>query len=129
MLHDFPIYAYIPAKDMARARQFYESKVGLKAKMETNGGVVYEFSGGTAAFLYQTPNAGTSQASQAFWSVKDVDGLIRQLKARGVTFETYPDMPGERSAEGAVTAGGAKAAWFKDSEGNIMALIEDLAGR
>lgn len=63
----------------------------------------------------------TSKASQAFWSVHDVDGLIRALKARGVVFENY-DMPGERSAEGAVTAGGAKAAWFKDSEGNIMAL-------
>jgi predicted enzyme related to lactoylglutathione lyase len=127
MLHAFPMYAYIPARDLARARQFYEQKVGLRPKQETNGGVVYEFAGGTAAFLYPTPNAGTSQASQAFWSVQDVDGLIRKLKARGVVFEHY-DMPGERSTEGAITAGGAKAAWFKDSEGNIMALIEDVPG-
>lgn len=125
MLHDFPMYAYIPARDLARARQFYETKVGLVPKQERNGGVVYEFAGGTACFLYLTPNAGTSRASQAFWSVKDVDGLIRKLKARGVVFEDY-DLPGERSAEGAVTDGGAKAAWFKDSEGNIMALIEDV---
>ena len=128
MLHDFAIYAYIPARDMERARQFYENKVGLKAKQESNGGVVYEFGRGTAAFLYRTPNAGTSQASQAFWSVPDVDGLIRKLKARGVVFEDYPDIPGERSSEGAVTGGGAKAAWFKDSEGNIMALIEEVPG-
>jgi predicted enzyme related to lactoylglutathione lyase len=127
MLHDFPMYAYIPARDLDRARQFYEKKVGLHPKQESNGGVVYAFAGGTAAFLYPTPNAGTSQASQAFWSVKDVDSVIRKLKARGVVFEHY-DMPGERSAEGAVTAGGAKAAWFKDSEGNIMALIEDVPG-
>ena len=127
MLHDFPVYAYIPARDLARARKFYETQVGLKPKQETNGGVVYEFAGGTACFLYPTPNAGTSRASQLFWSVKDVDSLIRQLKARGVVFETYDDMPGERSAEGAITAGGAKAAWFKDSEGNIMALIEEVA--
>ena len=126
MLHSYPMYAYIPAKDMARARRFYEDKVGLKARQETNGGVVYEFAGGTAAFLYPTPNAGTSQASQAFWSVDDVDRLITQLKARGVVFEDY-DMPGEKSAAGAVTAGGAKAAWFKDSEGNIMALIQTLS--
>jgi len=123
MLHGYPMYAYIPARDMARARQFYEGKVGLKPKEETNGGVVYEFAQGTACFLYPTPNAGTSQASQAFWSVDDVDALIGKLKARGVVFEDY-DMPGERSPAGAVTAGGAKAAWFKDSEGNIMALIE-----
>ena len=45
------------------------------------------------------------------------------LKARGVTFEDY-DMPGEKSPSGAITAGGAKAAWFKDTEGNIMAIIE-----
>ncbi|TWO64912.1 VOC family protein [Caenimonas sedimenti] len=126
MLHAFPMYAYIPAKDMARARKFYEEKVGLTAREETNGGVVFEFAGGTACFLYPTPNAGTSQASQAFWSVQDVDGLITKLKARGVVFEDY-DMPGEKSAAGAITAGGAKAAWFKDSEGNIMALIEDLS--
>ena len=127
MLHDFAMYAYIPARDLARARRFYEDKVGLEPKQETNGGVVYEFAKGTAAFLYPTPNAGTSQASQAFWSVQDVDGLMRKLKAKGVVFEDY-DMPGERSPEGAITAGGAKAAWFKDSEGNIMALIEEVPG-
>ena len=126
MLHDFPMYAYIPARDMPRARKFYEGTVGLNAKMEINGGVVYEFAGGTACFLYPTPNAGTSRASQAFWDVKDVDKLIGELKARGVNFENY-DMPGERSPAGAVIAGGAKAAWFKDSEGNIMALIENLS--
>jgi predicted enzyme related to lactoylglutathione lyase len=127
MLRDFPMYAYIPASDLARARQFYETKVGLRPKQESNGGVVYEFAGGTACFLYPTPNAGTSRASQAFWSVKDVDSLVRALKARGVQFEDY-DLPGEKSAEGAITAGGAKAAWFRDSEGNIMALIEEVAG-
>ena len=128
MLQDAPMYAYIPAKDLARARKFYEEKVGLKASQQTNGGVVYEFGKGTAAFLYPTPNAGTSQASQAFWSVADVDAEIVALKARGVVFEHY-DMPGERSPQGAITAGGAKAAWFKDSEGNIMAVIEDLSSR
>ena len=125
MLQDSPLYAYIPAKDMARARQFYEGKLGLKPKQELNGGVAYEFGGGTAAFLYPTPNAGTSKASQAFWSVADVDREIAALKAKGVVFDDY-DMPGEKSPSGAVTAGGAKAAWFKDSEGNIMALIQTL---
>ena len=125
MLQDSPMYAYIPAKDLARARRFYEEKVGLKAAQEIDGGVVYEFAKGTACFLYPTPNAGTSKASQAFWSVADVDREIEALKARGVVFEDY-DMPGEKSAAGAVTAGGAKAAWFTDSEGNIMALVQTL---
>lgn len=125
MLQDFPIYAYFPATDMARARQFYEGKLGLRPKEETAGGVVYAFGGGTGAFLYESPNAGTSKASQAFWSVPDVDALIVALKARGVVFEEY-DMPGERSPAGAITDGGAKAAWFKDSEGNILALIQEV---
>ena len=123
MLQKFPFIAYIPAKDVARARRFYEDKLGFKPKEEVSDGVVYEFAGGTSCFLYPTPNAGTSQASQAFWQVDDVDREIAELKARGVAFEHY-DIPGERSASGAIAAGGAKAAWFKDTEGNIMAIIE-----
>ena len=124
MLQRHPMYAYIPARDLARARAFYEQKVGLRPTQEIAGGVVYESAGGTACFLYVTPHAGTSQASQAFWQVDDVDREIGELKSRGVVFEDYPDMPGERSPSGAVTAGGAKAAWFKDSEGNTMAVIQ-----
>ena len=125
MLQDAPMYSYIPAKDVARARQFYEGKLGFRVKEVINGGVVYASAGGTACFLYPTPNAGTSQASQAFWQVDDVEREVAELKARGVVFEDY-DMPGEKSPSGVVTAGGAKAAWFKDSEGNIMAIIQTL---
>lgn len=125
MLQQSPLYAYFPARDLARARRFYEDTLGLVPQQELNGGVVYGFAGGTAAFLYPTPNAGTSKASQAFWAVSDVDHEIAELKARGVAFEHY-DMPGEKSPSGAVTFGGAKAAWFKDSEGNILALIQTL---
>jgi catechol 2,3-dioxygenase-like lactoylglutathione lyase family enzyme len=118
------MYAYIPARDVARARQFYETKLGFKAKEETAGGVVYEFGNGTACFLYPTPNAGTSKASQAFWDVADVEAEVADLISRGVTLEKY-DLPGA-DANGIVTAGGARAAWFKDSEGNIMAIIQNL---
>jgi catechol 2,3-dioxygenase-like lactoylglutathione lyase family enzyme len=123
MLQDCPMYAYLPAKDLARARRFYEDKLGFKPKAESPGGVFYEFAGRTAAFLYPTPNAGTSKASQAFWQVQDVEQSVADLKSRGVEFEIY-DMPGQK--DGIVTAGGAKAAWFKDSEGNILALIQDV---
>jgi catechol 2,3-dioxygenase-like lactoylglutathione lyase family enzyme len=124
MLQGSPLYAYIPAKDVDRARQFYEGKLGFRPKEETAGGVVYEFADHTACFLYPTPNAGTSKASQAFWHVDDIEREVAELKRRGVVFESY-DMPGEKSASGVVTAGGAKAAWFKDTEGNIMALVQD----
>ena len=122
MLQKFPMYAYIPAKDVARARRFYEEKIGLEPTQEIAGGVVYAFGKGTACFLYPTPNAGTSQASQAFWQVDDVEREKAELESRGVTFERY-DLPGVDD-KGIVTGGGAKAAWFKDSEGNIMAIIQ-----
>jgi catechol 2,3-dioxygenase-like lactoylglutathione lyase family enzyme len=125
MLQSAPLYAYIPAKDVARARRFYEQKLGFKPGRELAGGVTYEFGGGTACCLYPTPNGGTSQASQAFWQVSDIEREVAELKARGVEFESY-DMPGEKSPSGVITAGGAKAAWFKDSEGNIMAIIQDV---
>ena len=125
MLQNFPMYAYIPAKDVARARQVYEGKLGFRAKEEVAGGVIYAFKDKTACFLYPTPNAGTSLASQAFWQVEDVEREVSELKARGVVFEEY-DVPGQRSPSGVVTAGGAKAAWFKDSEGNILAIIQSV---
>jgi predicted enzyme related to lactoylglutathione lyase len=124
MLQNAPMYSYIPAKDVTRARKFYEEKLGIKPKQETAGGVVYEFGNGTACLLYPTPNAGTSQASQAFWQVDDIERVVADLKARGVKFEKY-DMP-EMDENGISTAGGAKAAWFKDTEGNIMALIQSV---
>ena len=123
MLQNFPMYAYIPAKDVAQARRFYEDKLGFRPAEETAGGVFYAFSKNTGCFLYPTPNAGTSRASQAFWQVEDIEREVADLKKRGVVFEDY-DMPGEKSASGVVTAGGAKAAWFKDTEGNILAIIQ-----
>lgn len=124
MLQRYPMYAYIPAQDVARARRFYEEKIGLTPKAEVAGGVVYEFAQGTGCFLYATPNAGTSRASQAFWQVDDVERVVAELKARGVKFEEY-DVPGLKTVDGITTDGGAKAAWFKDTEGNILALIEE----
>jgi predicted enzyme related to lactoylglutathione lyase len=125
MLQRSPMYAYIPAKDVTRAREFYERKLGFKPREEVAGGVVYEFAEHTACFLYPTPNAGTSQASQAFWQVDDVEREVAELKARGVAFEEY-DAPGLKTVNGIATGGGAKTAWFKDSEGNILAVVQNL---
>ena len=125
MLQRSPMYAYIPAKDVARARQFYEQKLGFKPRQEAAGGVIYEFAEHTACFLYPTPNAGTSKASQAFWEVDDVEREVAELKARGVTFEEY-DVPGLKTVNGIATGGGAKTAWFRDTEGNILAVVQSL---
>jgi catechol 2,3-dioxygenase-like lactoylglutathione lyase family enzyme len=125
MLQKSPLYAYIPAKDVARARKFYEGTLGFKPKAETAGGVFYEFGRGTCCFLYPTPNAGTSHASQAFWQVEDIEQEVAELRERGVRFEEV-DQPGMKTENGILTANGARAAWFKDPEGNIFAVIQPL---
>jgi predicted enzyme related to lactoylglutathione lyase len=125
MLKSAPIRAYIPASDVSRARKFYEQMVGLMPKQEYAGGVIYEC-GGSEVFLYPTPNAGTSKASQAFWQVSDVEAEVAELKARGVVFEEY-DMPGVTMKNSIATGGGAKTAWFKDTEGNILAVSQRVS--
>ncbi|WP_149194624.1 VOC family protein [Luteimonas suaedae] len=125
MLQNNPMYAYLPAADVARAREFYEGKLGFVPGKELGGGVTYTFGKGTACFLYPTTNAGTSKASQAFWQVDDIAHEVAELKARGVRFEHY-EMPDAQVDGDIVNAGGAKAAWFKDTEGNILALIQEL---
>jgi predicted enzyme related to lactoylglutathione lyase len=125
MLKDAPIIPYIPVSDVARARKFYEEKVGLKIKELYAGGVVYECGQNSWVFMYPTPNAGTSKASTAFWSVEDVAAEVRELKARGVVFEDY-DYPGLKTENSVATGGGAKTAWFKDPEGNILAISQRI---
>ena len=124
MLRAAPIRAYIPVADLPRARNFYEKTLGLAPKEEYAGGVIYEC-GGAEVFMYPTKNAGTSKASQAFWQVRDVEAEVAELKARGVVFEEY-DMPGIRMKNSIATGGGAKTAWFKDTEGNILAVSQRL---
>ena len=124
MLGTAPIRAYIPVSDLQRARKFYEQTLGLETLEQYGGGVIYRC-GGAEVFMYQTPNAGTSKASQAFWQVADVEAEVAELKVRGVVFEEY-DMPGIKMKNSIATGGGAKTAWFKDSEGNIMAVSQRL---
>src|SRR5262245_42765878 len=107
MLKKASIHPYIPVSDVKRARAFYEKKVGLVPKEEYAGGVTYEC-GGVEVFLYPTPNAGTSRASQAFWEVDDVEREVKELKSRGVRFEEY-DTPDIKMVNSIATGGGAKA--------------------
>ena len=123
MLSRAPIRAYVPARDIARARKFYEQTVGLTPKEECAGGVIYEC-GGTEVFMYPTDNAGTSKASQAYWEVDDVEAEVAELKARGA-FEVY-DTPSIEMTNNILVGGGAKTAWFKDTEGNILAVSQRL---
>ena len=125
MLKDAPITPYVPVADVARARRFYEGTLGLVPKEEYAGGVIYECGRGTVFFMYPSPGAGTSKASDAFWTVDDVEAEVAELKSRGVVFEEY-DMQGLKTKNSIATGGGAKTAWFKDSEGNILAVSQRI---
>jgi catechol 2,3-dioxygenase-like lactoylglutathione lyase family enzyme len=111
--------------DVARARKFYEEKLGLNPKEEYAGGVIYECGNGSWVFMYPSAGVGTSKASTAFWAVDDVAVEVADLKSRGVVFEEY-DMPGVKTVNSIATGVGAKTAWFKDSEGNILAVSQRL---
>jgi catechol 2,3-dioxygenase-like lactoylglutathione lyase family enzyme len=126
MLTNATIVPYIPVADVARARRFYEGKLGLKPKEEYAGGVIYECGNGSWVFMYPSPGAGTSKASTAFWAVDDVAAEVAELKARGVVFEEY-STPGIRTVNSIATGGGAKTAWFKDAEGNILAVSQRIS--
>ena len=76
--------------------------------------------------MYPSPGAGTSKASTAFWAVDDVEAEVAALQERGVVFEEY-DWPGLKTVNGIATGGGAKTAWFKDTEGNYLCIHEDIA--
>jgi predicted enzyme related to lactoylglutathione lyase len=124
MLRDAPIIPYIPVADMARARKFYEEKLGLEAtELYGPEGVFYACGQGTVVFMYKTGGAGTSKASVAFWQVKDVEAEVAALKAKGVVFKEY-DLPGLKTVDGINYHPKSRTAWFKDSEGNILAISQ-----
>lgn len=118
MLKDSKVFATLAVKDINIAKQFYGEKLGLEQADENPGGVTYT-SGGGKLFVYQSPTAGTGQATCAAWQVDNIDQVVADLKAKGISFEHY-DLPGG-SREGDVhVMGNMKAAWFKDPDGNIL---------
>ena len=121
MLNDSRVEANIPASDLERARDFYANKLGLNPVEEFEGvQLTYRTGGGTTFNVYRTESAGQAGHTLAQWHVDDIESQVRDLKAKGVTFEVYPDMPGVQwDGEIAVTERG-RAAWFRDSEGNFM---------
>jgi catechol 2,3-dioxygenase-like lactoylglutathione lyase family enzyme len=127
MLNDSKVTANVPAADLDRARRFYADVLGLTPVSENPGGLIYTTDGGTTFFLYQTEYAGQAGHTIAQFHVLSVDDEVRELQAKGLAFEHY-DMPGV-TWEGDVARLGdlGSAAWFKDSEGNILCLDDTTA--
>jgi catechol 2,3-dioxygenase-like lactoylglutathione lyase family enzyme len=122
MLGNSDAVATIAVKDLARARPFYEGTLGLKPTETTEPGVCDYRSGSSSVLVYESAYAGTNRATAATWVVQDVEGTVRGLKAKGVAFEHY-DLPDATWNGDVLVAGRIKAAWFKDPDGNILALV------
>ena len=128
MLDSSRVEANIPASDLSRARAFYADKLGLTPSQEYEGvAIMYRTTSGTSFSLYETEYAGLARHTIAQWHVDDIEAEVNDLKAKGVDFQVY-DMPGmEWQGEIASLPGMGRAAWFTDSEGNIMCIDQEEA--
>jgi catechol 2,3-dioxygenase-like lactoylglutathione lyase family enzyme len=113
--------AMLATRDLRRARGFYEDVLGFTVSEDASGGIVSFQSGRTPVALYESEFAGTNQANALAWSVDDTfDDIVQALRARGVTFERYDDLPGLTLQGDVHVADGFKGVWFKDPDGNIL---------
>ena len=117
--------AVLCSTDLARSQEFYEQKLGLTLSPETiPNHLLFEGADGTTVLVYGRPSPNQADHTQVrFWSA-DVERDVRELGARGVVFEDY-DFPKLKTVDHvATTAGVGKSAWFKDPDGNTLALFQ-----
>jgi catechol 2,3-dioxygenase-like lactoylglutathione lyase family enzyme len=134
MLENGGVSARLPAQDLERARAFYAEKLGLEPEEERPGGLRYRCARGEFA-LFQSGGAPSGTHTQMALEVQDIEAAVTQLRANGVVFEEY-DQPGLTTVDGIAEVPdnypskgvGERAAWFKDSEGNLLALGQPVAG-
>lgn len=120
MLGDADAIATIAVKDLKTAKKFYEETLGLKPVGDDEGGGVNYKAGKSSVLVYESRYAGTNKATSATWAVDDAEKVVNDLKARGVRFEHYDDLPGLTRQGDLHVAGNFKGAWFKDPDGNIV---------
>ena len=119
MLTNAKIYANVPAVDLERAKKFYGDTLGLKEVAVPMPGIaMFEAGEGTGISIYER-EATKADHTVAGFHVDDLEETVKELRGRGVTFEEY-DYPDFKTVDGIATMGPTKAAWFKDTEGNIL---------
>ncbi len=125
MLAKTQVTCMLPVKDLARARRFYEQSLQLEPLgAKPDGKFIYRC-GGTEIALFPKPEGTKAEHTTLSFAVPDIRSAIGDLKGRGVTFEDY-DFPDFKTVEHVCVLGSEKAAWFKDPEGNILCLHEDI---
>jgi catechol 2,3-dioxygenase-like lactoylglutathione lyase family enzyme len=122
MLANATYHATLPCSDFERAKVFYSEKLGLTPASEEPGGAFYE-SNGTRFLLFPSSGVASATHTQLGFAVDDIAATVNELKQRGVKFEEY-DFPGFDTATSIATAGDVQSAWFKDSEGNLLGIVQ-----
>jgi len=125
MLADSPVCATMAVKDLDVAKKFYGETLGLKDPKEDQAGVLFKSGGGSAIYIYQSEFAGTNKATYAAWNVSDVEAIVKELKDKGIEFNTF-DMPGVTWEGDIAVMGPMKAAWFSDPDGNILNVVSGM---
>jgi predicted enzyme related to lactoylglutathione lyase len=126
MLANAPVMAILPAVDIKRAKKFYGEKLGLRSPdmPVPEDGAAFVSGDGTMLYMYEREGGTKADHTVGGWLVEDIEDAVEKLRERGVVFERY-DLPGLKTDErGIAESGGAKSAWFRDTEGNILALTE-----
>ncbi len=128
MLTRAPVMTMLPVKDLERARDFYVNKLGLEAEGLAADGKFVLRAGGAKFGLIPKPEGTKAEHTAVGFEVEDVAAEIKTLKSRGVKFEDY-DFPSFKTVDHMIVIGTDKAAWFKDTEGNILCLHQDVRKR
>jgi catechol 2,3-dioxygenase-like lactoylglutathione lyase family enzyme len=123
-LSDYKLSASIAVSDMARAREFYEGRLRLPLiREQADGSRLYGSGGGASLHVYASPaHVGKATATLATWYVPDLEKVVDELRAGGVTFEHYDEPSLKTDERGIAATGDGKVAWFKDPDGNTFAL-------
>ncbi len=120
-------YAKLPARDVERARAFYADRLNLTPFGEHNGHLYYDV-GGSHFMVYPSGGAASGTHDQLGFVVEDLESTVTVLRSGGVVFEEYEPPPGASATDGIMDFGGVKSAWFKDSEGNLLSIVEFAGG-
>jgi len=125
MLTRSPVFATLPFEGLARAKDFYGKKVGLKLKAGSPkmGWLEFGAAKGTTIQLFESDSK-KSEDTAATFTVRNLEKEMAELRKRGVEFEDY-DLPGIKTVDGVATMGKTKAAWFKDPGGNVIAVVQE----
>jgi len=112
-------YSGFSADDIARAKEFYGTTLGLRTS-EADGMLTLHMAGGRKTLIYPKPDHTPATFTILNFPVDDIDAAVDELTARGVAFEHY-EVTDEK---GIMRDRGPAIAWFKDPAGNILAVLQ-----